>query len=126
MTNTAPVIETNATAAVKTARSARSTPNTRPAISKEAGHPAKPNGRKRTARRSDAAPQTSKTNQVLKLLRRAKGGSVAEIATATGWQTHSVRGFLSGTVKKKMGLNVVSEKGPKGMRRYRIAEDGAA
>ena len=44
---------------------------------------------------------------------------------ATGWQAHSVRGLLSGTAKKKMGLDVVSEKDTKGVRRYRIADDAA-
>ena len=50
----------------------------------------------------------------------------SDLSGATGWQAHSVRGFLSGTVKKKMGLAVVSEKDGKGIRRYRIAMDVAA
>lgn len=72
----------------------------------------------------------SKTDQVLKKLRTAKGVTVAQIAEATGWQLHSVRGFLSGTVKKKLGLNLVSEVSKDGTRRYRVvvvtAEGGAA
>jgi hypothetical protein len=71
-------------------------------------------------------PATTKTNQVLGLLRRARGASISDLTTTTGWQAHSVRGFLSGTVKKKMGLVVASEKDGKGVRRYRIATDVAA
>ncbi len=41
--------------------------------------------------------------------------------TATGWQAHSVRGFLSGTVGKKMGLKVVSSKGENGERNYSVS-----
>jgi hypothetical protein len=63
----------------------------------------------------------SKTDQVLKKLRTAKGVTVPQIAEATGWQVHSVRGFLSGTVKKKLGLNLVSEVAKDGTRRYRVA-----
>lgn len=80
--------------------------------------------RKATAQRP-AAPKTTKTEQVLGLLRRVKGASIADLSNATGWQVHSVRGFLSGTLKKKMGLAVVSEKDTKGVRRYRVTDDAA-
>jgi hypothetical protein len=82
--------------------------------------------RKASVQRPAAALKTTKTEQVLVLLRRSKGASIADLSNATGWQAHSVRGFLSGTVKKKMGLAVVSEKDTKGVRRYRIAKDAAA
>ncbi len=59
------------------------------------------------------------------LLRRTKGASVAEMQKAMGWQEHSVRGFLAGTVKKMPGVILVSEKGNAGPRRYRIEADGA-
>ncbi len=64
--------------------------------------------------------QVSKSEQVLKRLRRKKGASLAELQEATGWQAHSVRGFLSGTVKKRMGLPLQSEQSEKGGRRYLI------
>ena len=57
-----------------------------------------------------AAREGSKTAQVIALLEKAKGASLAELMEATGWQAHSVRGFLSGTVGKKMGLKLESEK----------------
>ena len=81
--------------------------------------------RKATAQRPAAAAKTTKTEQVLALLRRSKGASIADLSNATGWQAHSVRGFLSGTIKKKMDLAVVSAKDTKGGRRYRIVEDAA-
>lgn len=68
------------------------------------------------------APAKSKCDQVLQLLRRNKGASLAELQEATSWQAHSVRGFLSGTVKKRMGLNLSSDKPEGGERRYMIAE----
>jgi hypothetical protein len=58
---------------------------------------------------------------VLELLRRKEGATLAEIAKATDWQNHSIRGFISGTLTKKMGLNVESAKNATGERTYRIA-----
>ena len=46
---------------------------------------------------------------------------IGEIVAATDWQPHSVRGFLSGAVKKRLGIDVVSEKGEDGVRRYHVA-----
>jgi hypothetical protein len=62
----------------------------------------------------------SKTAKVLELLRRPGGITNKELMKATGWQPHSVRGFLSGTVGKKMKLAVVSTKGEDGERTYSI------
>jgi Protein of unknown function (DUF3489) len=58
---------------------------------------------------------------VLELLKRAGGVTAKELMAATGWQPHSVRGFISGTVGKKMGLSVVSSKNDSGERTYTIA-----
>lgn len=62
----------------------------------------------------------TKAQSVLALLTRPEGASLAEIQAATGWQAHSVRGFLSGTVKTKMGLALSSQRDGDGIRRYRI------
>jgi hypothetical protein len=62
----------------------------------------------------------SKKEIVLKLLRRDQGATIAEIAKATDWQNHSIRGFLSGQVTKKMKLKVESTKSEAGERTYRI------
>ena len=67
-----------------------------------------------------AGRQGSKTAKILDLLKRPGGVTAAELMKATGWQAHSVRGFLSGTVGKKMALTVVSAKGAEGERTYSV------
>ena len=62
----------------------------------------------------------SKHDVMLKLLRSNKGATVSHMQKATGWQPHSIRSFLSGTVKKKLGLTVKSEVGSDGERRYSV------
>jgi hypothetical protein len=80
---------------------------------------------------SSAAPQASlageesearmtKRERILTLLSRPEGASVAEMMQATNWQQHSVRGFLAGTIKKKLGLSLTSSKAVDDVRRYRI------
>ena len=65
-------------------------------------------------------PSTTKSETVLKLLRSSKGASIQAMMEATGWRAHSVRGFLSATVKKKLGLTLASETGNEGVRRYKV------
>jgi hypothetical protein len=66
--------------------------------------------RKKTTKARQQTKETgTKKDLVLALLRRDQGASLDELMTATGWQAHSVRGFLSGTVKKKLGLTVTRE-----------------
>lgn len=78
--------------------------------------------------RSAKAPNradNSKAETVLKKLRQARGVTILQIVELTGWQSHSVRGFLSAVVRKKLKLNLVSEVGKDGQRRYRIVDSAA-
>lgn len=64
----------------------------------------------------------TKAAKILTLLRRSNGATIEELCKATSWQAHSMRGFISGTVKKRMGFEVVSAKASDGKQRYRIIE----
>jgi Protein of unknown function (DUF3489) len=83
---------------------------------------------RRKSKAADKAPKPrvsrnrsdSKQARVIEMLRRQQGATVAAIMKATGWQPHSVRGFLAGVVRSKLGLALVSEKSD-GERVYRIA-----
>ena len=84
-------------------------------------------GKKATSTKKAPKSQTkptvrdgSKTERILDVLKRKDGATLAEIMKATDWQPHSVRGFISGTLGKKMGLTVASVKGEDGERRYSI------
>ena len=72
------------------------------------------------ATKANGAREGSKAAKILDLLRRPGGATAKELMKATGWQPHSIRGFLSGTVGKKMKLTVVSTKGENGERNYSI------
>jgi len=81
-------------------------------------------GTRQSRKGGGTAKEGSKTELVLKKLHLAKGVSIEQLVEATGWQAHSVRGFLSAVVRKKMSLNLISQTGKDGVRRYHIA-DGA-
>jgi len=123
MTETAPV---GAAAEPKPAKTARAGARRAPVAPKKAksgkkATPAKkaPKGAKK-AKAAKPVREGSKTDRILELLKRPGGVSSKELMKATGWQPHSVRGFLSGTVGKKMGLTVTSVKGEEGERTYSI------
>ena len=69
------------------------------------------------------AKRPSKQDAVIAMLRRPEGATVDEVARATGWQRHTVRGVFSGNLKKKLGLSLASAKEQRG-RVYRV--DGPA
>ncbi len=74
----------------------------------------------RTPTSKVVARPDSKTAKVLAILLRAGGATLQQIMGVTGWQAHSVRGFISGTLGKKLHLTVVSAKGEGGQRRYSV------
>ena len=86
------------------------------------GRPSAPRARSKAKAQKKPAREGSKKAEVLALMRRKNGATLPEIMKATGWQAHSVRGFISGALGKKMGLTVESTKGKDGERTYRIAE----
>jgi hypothetical protein len=87
----------------------------------------------KTKTRSRSGPSSPKTTRrpdtkharILAMLRTPTGATIAALMTATEWQQHSVRGFLAGVVRKKLGLNLVSEQTDTG-RVYRIKDSKAS
>jgi uncharacterized protein DUF3489 len=70
--------------------------------------------------KAGSARDGSKAAKILDLLKRPEGASMKDLLKATGWQPHSVRGFLSGAIRKKMGMTVASTKTESGERTYSI------
>jgi len=115
-TATATDAATTETKASKKAAAGARRANIAPAKAK-VGKKGTPGKKAPRSARTDAR-EGSKTATILELLKRAGGATPKELLKATGWQSHSLRGFLSGTVGKKMGLTVVSVKGEDGERSY--------
>ena len=90
--------------------------------SRAKGKQAKPVFEHKTSK--SIARRQSKQATVLALLNRPSGTTIAAIMEATGWQAHTVRGFLAGVVRKKLGLTLQSEKAD-GERVYRVIDDSA-
>lgn len=79
---------------------------------------------RKTARPAEVASQT-KQSRAIAMLRSDSGATISDLMEATGWQQHSVRGFLAGVVRKRLGLKLASSK-VDGCRIYRIVGDGRA
>jgi Protein of unknown function (DUF3489) len=105
---------------------------TKPKSKSKAATRSTPRKTARSASRKRSAPVSprlaarpgTKHARIIAMLRTPAGATIASLITATEWQQHSVRGFLAGVVRKKLGLNLVSEQTDKG-RVYRI-RDGRA
>jgi hypothetical protein len=82
--------------------------------------PKRAKGASKAKAQKKPAREGSKKAEVLALMRRKNGATLAEIMKVTGWQAHSVRGFISGGLGKKMGLKVESTKGKDGERTYSV------
>jgi hypothetical protein len=78
-------------------------------------------GKKRNAPTGSAAAAKTKLSQLEDMLRRKEGATIAQIATVLDWQQHSVRGAISGSLKKKQGLTITNQTTEDGRRVYRIA-----
>jgi len=127
--NTTTTEQPHSTAATAAAQKPKAARQGRPAAQKAHGAPPKARSApKATTARKPARnrPQArharpgSKTAKVLDLLRRPGGASLPELQKATGWLPHSVRGFLSGALRRKMGLALTSTKDPGTERRYSL------
>ena len=94
-------------------RKASKTPAKKAVPARKGGKKAGPGGQE--------VREGSKKAEVLELMRRAKGATLAEIMKATGWQAHTVRGFVSGTLVKKQGLKVESFRSEDKERTYRVS-----
>jgi hypothetical protein len=122
---------TEDTETAQPAENAAAKPTKKANVGKRARHvaPAKPKSGKKaapakkapkSAKKAKVARDGSKAAKILDLLKRPGGVTSRELQKASGWQPHSVRGFLSGTVGKKMGLTVTSTKGEDGERTYSV------
>jgi hypothetical protein len=87
----------------------------------------KPKSREQSVLAASKSPTRPKTKhaRIIAMLRTPAGATIAAIMAATDWQQHSVRGFLAGVVRRKLGLNLVSEQTDKG-RVYRIKDSKAS
>jgi Protein of unknown function (DUF3489) len=97
------------------------TPDVAPVEDVPAQKAARPKKRPTGEPKAKTTRDGSKTATIVHLMKREGGVSLKAIMGETGWQAHSVRGFVSGTLTKKMGLAVVSTKGENGERTYTIA-----
>ena len=123
------IAEATENATVPTAEAPKATKKARPGARRDHVAPKKgKSGKKaspskkgpKSAKEANTTRDGSKAAKILDLLKRPEGATAKELMKATGWQPHSVRGFLSGTVSKKLGLAVTSTKGEDGERTYSV------
>ena len=117
-TETAPAAATIETKPTKKATAGARRANVAPAKA-NAGKKASPKKKAPRSARNDVR-EGSKTATILEMLKRPGGATAKDLLKATSWQPHSLRGFLSGTVGKKMGLTVISTKAEDGERNYSL------
>ena len=109
------------TTSKKKTRNATTAPTTKARVAKRRAKAA-PLKAEPAAKKPVAAPRGgSKTDKILDLLKRPGGVTLTELVKVTGWQPNSVRGFLSGSIGKKMGTPVESFKSTEGDRSYRLS-----
>ena len=114
------IVETVGTATAAPTR-AKNTKKAPKAKSTKAGKGKRAKAGNKSTVKATVTRDGSKKAEVLALLQRKNGATLAEIMKATGWQAHSVRGFISGALGKKMGMTVESTKRQDGERVYSIA-----
>jgi hypothetical protein len=107
--------------ATKTARATQPRTHVAPPRAKAARQATPPRPSRKSKSPLAAARAGSKTAKILDLLKRPGGASLKELTKATGWQAHSVRGFISGALRKKMGLRVRSFQRRDGERAYAVS-----
>jgi hypothetical protein len=77
------------------------------------------------APKTPAAARVTRAETMIEMMRNTDGATAAELGVAVGWQLHSVRGFIAGTLKKRLDLAVVAER-KEGATRYRVVEAAEA
>ncbi|WP_339156841.1 DUF3489 domain-containing protein [Bradyrhizobium sp. 2S1] len=109
----------------KTAHAPQSKPVTKVRNRSSPRAPGKTSKVTSASQRTHKPATRSKQDNIITLLRRPEGATLDALVRATGWQPHSVRGFLAGTVRKRLKLPLTSEK-VKDTRFYRISPAGVA
>jgi hypothetical protein len=104
----------------KKARVARKRAHVAPKQAKSAPKSKAPNKPPEAGGKTGLAHDGTQAAKILDLMKRPEGVSMKELLKATGWQPHSVRGFLSGAIRKKMGMTVTSTKAEDGERTYSV------